>query len=1057
MTENVVITLARKNRTWQAPATRVCFSVFQCFKIMDEAADALLRELGRHLAQQPGLVVWDGPLLGPLLEISPALRSQIRVIVGEAKTDHGLPQSEPNDLPEDARTVFIAETRAVARATARARMPAGLDVIDAEILPAIALAHVPARAWSTVEKNIYPVDLPRIEFDSDLDLLLIDCPARNLALMPNGLAYVHNALKKTKVNFQTFDLDIITYHRYHIRRLFDEGGKIVLPSGREMPVDPWQAEFYDLWADPEVIAYFDPIIREAAAAIIKARPKMLGLSIQQCNEAYSRKLVMLVREAIPDLTVIVGGFSCYNAEIGLRAFPLADYMCIGESDLTVGPLMTRLARGERPKDLPGVLSRYDTPGRKFIPAPMPHNLDQIEMPRYEWCDLSLYRNFNGYQLVPIIASRGCRWSRCTFCAERFYWRIRSAPNFVDELEWLVDQGCTLFMFNESDLNGMPEKLLEICDEIIRRDLKVRLTGQLRIHKSNDKAFFQKLRQAGFVALRFGVDAFSENTLRLQKKGYTPRMVSQNLKDCWEAGIFTEVNWVIGVPGETDADCDEGVGLILENQAYIGRLANINPLILVTGSVYWIDPDSHGIKFREPFEQLRQKYPRALPADVWHSVDPFIDAQVRKARFERIVLSLHDAGFPVGPWAERVIADVHLSRDRNRAGAPAQEAPTVEAELPRLVRALSSHNIVSYGGRYYGIPLVLGNVDLRNPGSTQLPGVLAADNEEELLLSIEHAKSWADSRGQYDTQARQRISGSLFKADSSAGDTVLAPSSANEAPASGQVIVPFKGEYIAVDRGTVISERRSVEIPAAESAAPSNILGQRSVLHRIVDALPQRIGSELRSIWRARRHSVAYENGRPATAQVISVMAKGLFDRYVLAKRPSYSTRTLLPGTDVSIVRAASKGAVPNLMTTIGSYNLVEFDGLFYGLPHGLPFDWEHSDADSLPDVLVSADVREIMSWLRARKPTSEADAERKVERGSGPAGELLKVPMLLGSLEGYNIVSYEGWVYGIPQSLGPIDLSETDVIGLEGVIRDVSRDVVENEIHDLHATRQAAE
>src|SRR5262249_54308880 len=160
------------------------------------------------------------------------------------------------------------------------------------------------------------------------------------------------------------------YHRYHLCRLFDEGGKIALPSGREMPTDPWKAENYDLWQDPELLAYVSPIIEEAAAAIIKAKPKILGLSIQQCNEGFSHLLVRHVKEALPDLLLLVGGFSCYNADIGLRAFPEADYMCIGESDLTVGPLVRALVAGERPKDLPGVLSRFDTPGRMFVPAPM---------------------------------------------------------------------------------------------------------------------------------------------------------------------------------------------------------------------------------------------------------------------------------------------------------------------------------------------------------------------------------------------------------------------------------------------------------------------------------------------------------------------------------------------------------------------------------------------------------------------------------------------------------------------------------------------------------------
>ena len=90
--------------------------------------------------------------------------------------------------------------------------------------------------------------------------------------------------------------------------------------------------------------------------------------------------------------------------------------------------------------------------------------------------------------------------------------------------------------------------------------------------------------------------------------------------------------------------------------------------------------------------------------------------------------------------------------------------------------------------------------------------------------------------------------------------------------------------------------------------------------------------------------------------------------------------------------------------------------------------------------------------------TTMAKANEIVDRGSGPAGEVSHVPILVGSLEGYNLVSYEGWIYGLPMSLGKIDLMEVDAIGLHGVIRDVSRQVVENEISDLvAASRQAAE
>lgn len=580
------------------------------------------------------------------------------------------PDSELLVLMKNQASMFSVEQyiREWSKAHRKSLLP-----IDIVLAIGIESANQYLDCWVPLPHTIYPIELPEVALRQHLDVLLLDCPARNLALMPNGFGYVHNVLKKIEaLNFQTFDLDIVAYHRFHIARIFDWGGTVTLDSGRDLPLDPWKAEHYDLWSDEEVIAFFMPIIDEMADRIIAARPKVLMCSLQANNEVFTRHLINKVKAQYADLIVTVGGFSCYNADIGLRAFPECDYMFIGESDLTVEPLISALVQGERPKNLPGILSHNDDPERLFTPAPMPHDLDLIEPPKYEWFDLSVYRNHDAYQLTPIIASRGCRWSRCTFCAERFYWRIRSAQNFVDELEWFIDQGCTLYMFNESDLNGAPERLLEICDEIIRRNLKIKLTGQLRIHKKSDRAFFDKLVEAGFVALRFGVDAFSRNTLKLQAKGYTPETVSQNLKDCWEAGIYTEVNWVIGVPGETMDDVHEGIELILKNQKYIGRLANINPLMLVNGSVYWIDPERHNIKFREPKEELYKKHPRIIPSDLWYSTDPYIDSVVRKQYFDTIILTLHERGFPLGDWAARLLEDV-----KNKVHGGVSSSVTVE--------------------------------------------------------------------------------------------------------------------------------------------------------------------------------------------------------------------------------------------------------------------------------------------------------------------------------------------------------------------------------------------
>lgn len=1093
MTASVVIKARSGSRTAGIEGTRVHFSAHQCFLFDDSFEErALVERLCSVLASKQGVAVMaHGPLLGYMLKHAPGLKSHIQAVIpfrdavpDEAK---GFRQISADAIPGDIDCVFLCGTLSLERMQMRKQLPPKVEIVDADLLADVAREIIPMRAWTPIERNIYPLDIPDVILPEGRDLLLLDCPARNLALMPNGLAYVNNALKTADVSFAVFDLDIVTYHRYHVRRLFDEGGRVVLPSGRVLPVDPWQAEHYDLWSMPEVIDYFMPIIVEAANEVARAKPKVLGLSVQQCSEAFSRKLVNLVREQLPDIVVVVGGFSCYNADIGLKSFPEADYMCIGEADLTVGPLVEALARGEHPRNVAGVVSRYDDPKIPFIPAPMPHNLSALESPKYEWFDINLYRNFNGYQLTPVIASRGCRWSRCTFCAERFYWRIRDPKEFVDELELLASQGCTLFMFNESDLNGMPEKVLEICDEIIHRNLNVKLTGQLRIHKKSDRAYFQKLRQAGFVALRFGVDAFSANTLRLQKKGYTPDMVSQNLRDCWEAGIFTEVNWVIGVPGETDADVDEGIELILKNRDYIGRLANINPLILVNGGVYWLDPESHNIVFREPKDALYAAHPRVIPADLWYSTSPYIDGQVRKERFEKIVLALHDAGFPVGEWAARVIEDVKYARDRNRAGGakssagqdaaptsgvkagrPArEETSVVGGEVPRLVRQLGTHNIVFYKGLYYALPLGLGQIDLTKEDVTGRPGVVVDSDEQAVLAEIELVAKWADSRGHFDAQEKQRAEGSYFKAGSALGEAQAAE------VALVPVIVRFEGQDYAIAKeeldlafsdNAIGAETLKVETPTKKDglAAPTV---PRTLWHRAFNLLPPVMRKEIRIAIMAERASRAQggENTAPGGRELAKAALRSLVKKTrtygmgnLLSQGGREEAAETIPGTDIILLGVASKDATPDLLRTIENYNLVQFDGRFYGVPHGIYLDWNDFDVQATPGMVVAATAKEATRLIEQQVGhAARPDTNAVVERGLGPAGEFFAEPILLQTMGDYNLVGYEGWIYGVPIALGAMDLTEVDVTELPGVIKDVARDVVINEINFLSGQRSA--
>lgn len=964
-----LVTLADGEREFQFEGKRVIFSPYRLFNLISQDSVSLAKIcqlLAAWFSSQDNLYICCRTgFFNDLRLRSPELHALSLTIVNEMTL-----AALANERRSSSLNIFIAEIDArdifSMNFAIKEMFSNETTVRDFSCLAELYPTEVPSYAWGQYELSIYPLDVPKIEFKDSLDVLLLDCPARNLSLMPNGLAYVHNALKKTEANYQTFDLDVITYHNYHIHRLHNLCDKVILPSGLEMPEDPWQAHNYDLWEMPEVIDYFGPLIVEVADKIAAASPKILALSIQQCNEKFSRRLINLVKARVPDTIILLGGYSCYSPDIGLRAFPEADYMCVGEADLSIGPLVDALINDEQVANMPGVISKNDDPSLPFIPAPMQHNLDELDFPKYEWNGTDIYVNFNGYRLTPVIASRGCRWSRCTFCAERFYWRIRSPKNFVDELEWLIAQGCHDFMFNESDLNGNPEMLLSICDEIISRGLKVSLSGQLRIQKQCTRAYFDKLKEAGFASLRFGIDAFSTNSLRLQKKGYTKETISKVLRDCYEAGIPSEINWVIGVPGETEEDIDEGIDFICQNKKYIGRIANINPLILGNGSVYWLEPEEHNIKFRLPREELYARYFRAIPAHLWYSDEPYIDGAVRKKWYEKIVIELHEQNFTIGDWAQRVIDNVQKNKDATRtATMDATDIRSNDLPSPQLLDNYKGFNLYQMPGQFFAVPENIIYLDFMVTGQP-MTGVIVDLSERAIKQIIDESLDWANTRSTYQKVVSEETASNLGLRLSTQYEDVAA----------------------------FVHDHRFFVIPLKEIEAK---FGPKST-HAYSIANYSLANWAGRGVWRAGNHKIIHS-------------LSGFF-------------------------------AVPLSVPRMEAY-MVD-DLMRYGI-HQFVY---------LSDAIQYARnvAKESQNCEQVTPNPSDVESSSAEDESSsfGPAfGTFFARPTVLDEINGYAILGYEGFVYGLPQKYRDVDLTEVDVMAWPDVIRDVSQDAVAEQIQEL--------
>ncbi len=712
------------------------------------------------------------------LKIAPELKCITAAVIDndprlQGTEVEGISIVSPADAARHADSVFLCNTNWRVLRQMRQELPSLTNVWTIDLLPKIDWKVIPLYGWVPKIQSIYPIEIPDIKFSKNKDVILLDFPARSLAQLPVGFGYIHDAIKRAGINSQTVDLDIIIYHRFHSDKILDGVSEVITTSGRSVPPDPWEPTHYLEWGKEDFVEMFRSDINEIVDKLVEAAPKILACSLQQVNLLFAKKVVTGVRQKLPELIVVVGGMSCLQADAAKMVFPEADYTVVHEGDLTIGPLLKSILAGEIPHDIPGVLSRHDSKGRTFTPGPVPMNLDELGHPRYEWTDLSLYRNWNGNSLVPIVGSRGCSWSRCRFCAENFLWRTRQPEKVVDDLEFFYKRGFKEFVFNESNLHGSPELIVRMCDEIIKRGIKIHMTAQLRCHIRTDRKYYNKLAAAGFVCLRFGVDGWSQHALGLQQKGYTKDMIKSNLKDATEAGIFTEVNMVIGVPGETDADVEEYIEFARENKPYIGRLPFVNPCMLFRGSEYWKSPEKYGIVFTVPQEELYSQYPVSLPDSAWFSQNPHIDSNVRNSRFLKVVKALHEIGIPTTAWSdfttENVVknsvdaADINNPKSKNSQSADCSNIADnlsepgegdVSARLPSDALIVSlppselktstaicryrDYSVMRYRGLLYASPVLLGEINLENEKERDSLGIIVAENLARIKRSIDRA-------------------------------------------------------------------------------------------------------------------------------------------------------------------------------------------------------------------------------------------------------------------------------------------------------------------------------
>lgn len=292
--------------------------------------------------------------------------------------------------------------------------------------------------------------------------------------------------------------------------------------------------------------------RGILAEVQNSSPSIIGIYSMYSMERESVHLARKVK-GIADLLVVGGPLPTVDSASFLNDF---DLVVIGEAENTMLDLVRSFFDNRDPRAVPGIVFKdgsaiNHTGNREFI-----RDLDSIPFPARELFENPLYKKYYqthfGYSMTSMISSRGCPF-KCDFCSRPVFgesFRSRSPQNIVDEMQSISDLGYDTVWFADDCFTISKNRVVGICDEIMRRGLNLKWQCLSRVD-TLDLETASRMKKAGCQRIYFGIESGDETTLQFMRKDIDLRTARTAVHNARSAQIETGAFFIIGYPGEND--------------------------------------------------------------------------------------------------------------------------------------------------------------------------------------------------------------------------------------------------------------------------------------------------------------------------------------------------------------------------------------------------------------------------------------------------------------------------------------------------------------------------
>lgn len=316
----------------------------------------------------------------------------------------------------------------------------------------------------------------------------------------------------------------------------------------------------------------------------RLQPGLVGVSAHSADWDAALGFLSALRDAVPSSVRVAGGAHVSAAPDAVsRSAGIVQFGVAGEGEGPLADLAAALWRGEDPAGIPGLV----LPGgggrvRRWVPP----DLDALALPAWDLAPPARYRGapqgftFRRRPIAPILTSRGCPYA-CTFCGgaavtgRRF--RARTPASVMAEVETLVSRwGVREVHIVDDAFATRRARALEILRALEPLDLALSFPNGLRADVIDDE-MAEALRRAGTHTVNLGIESGSPEVLARVAKDLDLDAVRDAARRLRGTGIEVGGFFLVGLPGETEADVRRTIRLALDLPLHRAHFSAFLPL------------------------------------------------------------------------------------------------------------------------------------------------------------------------------------------------------------------------------------------------------------------------------------------------------------------------------------------------------------------------------------------------------------------------------------------------------------------------------------------------